>query len=119
MVHLKTAGTSYLEALRAITGVKPALFRDIYRLAFELYEQDRATYHVSAEPDRAPQIENLSDEELPAVLDQFDAREILHVTFGSALAQFGDPIKEVLVAHEEAHYLVLETHFVRHLEPFV
>jgi len=119
MVHLKTAGTSYLEALRAIAGVKPALFRDIYRLAFELYEQDRATYHVSAEPDRAPQIENLSDEELPAVLDQFDAREMLHVTFGSALAQFGDPIKEVLVAHEEAHYLVLETHFVRHLEPFV
>ena len=119
MVHLKTAGTSYLEALRAIAGVKPALFRDIYRLAFELYEQDRATYHVSAEPDRAPQIENLSDEELPAVLDQFDAREMLHVTFGSALAQFGDPIKEALVVHEEVHYQVLENHFVRHLEPFV
>ena len=119
MVHLKTAGTSYLEALRAIASVKPALFRDIYRLAFELYEQDRATYHVSAEPDRAPQIENLSDEELPAVLDQFDAREMLHVTFGSALAQFGDPIKEALVVHEEVHYQVLENHFVRHLEPFV
>jgi hypothetical protein len=118
MVHLKTAGTSYLEALRAIASVKPALFRDIYRLAFEFYEQDRATYHVSAEPSRAPQIENLGDEELPAVLDQFDAREMLHVTFGSALAQLGDPIKEVLVAHEETHYLVLETHFVRHLEPF-
>jgi hypothetical protein len=119
MVHLKTAGTSYLEALRAIAGVKPALFRDIYRLAFELYEQDRATYHVSAEPDQAPQIENLSDEELPAVLDQFDAREMLHVTFGSALAQFGNPIKEALVEHEEVHYQVLENHFVRHLEPFV
>jgi hypothetical protein len=119
MVHLKTAGTSYLEALRAIAGVKPALFRDIYRLAFELYEQDRATYHVSAEPDQAPQIEILSDEELPAVLDQFDAREMLHVTFGSALAQFGDPIKEALVGHEEVHYQVLENHFVRHLEPFV
>jgi hypothetical protein len=118
MVHLKTAGTSYLEALRTIASVKPALFRDIYRLAFELYEQDRATYHVSADPSRAPQIENLGDEELPAVLDQFDAREMLHVTFGSALAQLGDPIKETLVAHEEAYTQVLETHFVRHLEPF-
>jgi hypothetical protein len=53
------------------------------------------------------------------VLDQFDAREMLHVTFGSALAQFGDPIKEALVGHEEVHYQVLENHFVRHLEPFV
>ncbi len=118
MVHLKTAGTSYLEALRTIASVKPALFRDIYRIAFKLYEQDRATYHVSADTSRAPQIENLSDEELPTVLDQFDAREMLHVTFGSALAQLGDPIKEALVAHEEAYYQALETHFVKHLEPF-
>jgi hypothetical protein len=119
VLHLKTAGTSYLEALRTIAGVKPALFRDIYRLAFECYEQDRATYHVSADPLRAPQIESLSDEELPAVLEQFDAREMLHVTFGSALAQFRDRLNDVLVAHEEAHYQALENHFMRHLLPFV
>jgi hypothetical protein len=53
------------------------------------------------------------------VLEQFDAREMLHVTFGSALAQYGDPLKEALDAHEQAHYRALETHFVRHLEPFV
>ena len=118
MVHLKTAGTSYLEALRAIAAVKPALFRDIYRLAFERYGEDRATYHVSADPARAPQLEDLGDTDLPAVLEQFDAREMLHVTFGSALAQYGDPLKEALEAHEQAHYRALETHFVRHLEPF-
>ncbi len=118
MVHLKTAGTSYLEALRAIAAVKPELFRGIYRLAFERYGGDRATYHVSADPARAPQLEDLGDGDLPAVLEQFDAREMLHVTFGSALAQYGDPLKETLEAHEQAHYRALETHFVRHLEPF-
>jgi hypothetical protein len=118
MVHLKTAGTSYLEALRAIAVVKPALFRDIYRLAFECYGGDRATYHVSADPARAPQLEDLGDGDLPAVLEKFDAREMLHVTFGSALAQYGDPLKEALDAHEQAYYRALETHFVRHLEPF-
>lgn len=118
MVHLKTAGTSYLEALRAIAAVKSALFRDIYRLAFERYGEDRATYHVSADPARAPQLEDLGDGDLPAVLEQFDAREMLHVTFGSALAQYGGPLKEVLEAHEQAHYRALESHFVRHLEPF-
>ena len=33
LVHLKTAGTSYLEALRAIAGVDPAFFREILALA--------------------------------------------------------------------------------------
>jgi hypothetical protein len=118
IVHLKTAGTSYLEALRVIAEVKPTLFRDIYRLAFERYGGDRATYHVSADPARAPQLEDLGDEQLPAVLEQFDAREMLHVTFGSALALYGNSLKEALDAHEQAHYRALETHFVRHLEPF-
>jgi hypothetical protein len=48
-VHLKTAGTSYLEALRAVARVDPGLFREILSLARERYDEDRATYHVSAE----------------------------------------------------------------------
>jgi hypothetical protein len=79
---LKTAGTSYLEALRAVAGSDPALFREILAFAIDHYEQERASYHVSAEMSRAPRPEALSDAELPAVLDQFDARQALHVTFG-------------------------------------
>ncbi|MEA3334885.1 MAG: tagaturonate epimerase family protein [Chloroflexota bacterium] len=118
VVHLKTAGTSYLEALRAIARVEPDLFRAIYELAFLRYDEDRATYHVSAETDRAPRPEVVPDSVLPDVLDQFDAREMLHVTFGSALARYGDQIKAALIANEEAHYAAIETHFDRHLAPF-
>lgn len=118
LVHLKTAGTSYLEALRAIAQVQPALFRTIYELAFQRYDEDHQTYHVSAEPARAPQAQDLSDADLPAVLDQFDAREMLHVTFGSALARYGDDIKATLRAHEEDHYAAIEAHFDRHLAAF-
>ena len=118
LVHLKTAGTSYLEALRAIAQVQPALFRPIYALAFERYNEDRKTYHVSAEPARAPRLENLTDDALPAVLDQFDAREMLHVTFGSALQRYGDAIKSTLRVHEDAHYAAIEAHFDRHLATF-
>jgi hypothetical protein len=118
LVHLKTAGTSYLEALRAIAQVQPALFRPIYELAFERYDEDRKTYHVSAEATRAPRLEDLSDDVLPAVLDQFDAREMLHVTYGSALTRYGDDIKATLRTHEEVHYAAIEVHFDRHLTPF-
>jgi hypothetical protein len=118
MAHLKTAGTSYLEALRAVAGVAPDLFRKILALAIERYPEDRATYHVSADAAKLPAPEALADDELAAVLDTFDGREVLHVTFGSALDAYGDELKAVLDAHEDAHYAALERHFVRHLTPF-
>jgi hypothetical protein len=118
MVHLKTAGTSYLEALRAIARVEPRLFRAVYSLAFDRYEEERATYHVSARPERAPQPGSVDDSALPEVVSQFDAREMLHVTYGSALARFQDDIDRVLTDHEEEHYNTVAAHFDRHLAPF-
>jgi hypothetical protein len=118
MIHLKTAGTSYLEALRVVTQADRALFREILAFARQRYEQDRASYHVSAEVRRVPAPADLPDERLPDLLEDFDARQVLHVTFGSTLARFGTELKAVLRAHEELHYATLERHFVRHLEPF-
>jgi tagaturonate epimerase len=118
-VHLKTAGTSYLEALRAIARVKPALFREIAELAIERYPTDRATYHVSAELAKVPSLSTVNDVALPDLLDQFDAREVLHVTFGSALAKFGDEIRATLQAHRLEHSQALVRHFIKHLQPFV
>jgi hypothetical protein len=118
VAHLKTAGTSYLEALRAVAGVDPALFREILGLAIERYAVDRVTYHVSADAGKVPAPDTLADEELASVLDTFDGREVLHVTFGSVLDAYGDRLKAVLDAYEEEHYAALKAHFVKHLEPF-
>jgi hypothetical protein len=119
LVHLKTAGTSYLEALRAVAQVSPAFFRTILAFAIQRYPEDRATYHVSADLRNVPEIESLRDQELPGVLDQFDTRQVLHVTFGSVLESFGEELMGVLAAHEEIHYAALQTHFEKHLSPFV
>ncbi|GAB4540139.1 MAG: D-tagaturonate epimerase UxaE [Anaerolineae bacterium] len=126
LVHLKTAGTSYLEALRAIAGTDPDLFREILAFAFERYEEDRASYHVSADPARVARPDQLADDELVTVLDDFDGREMLHVTFGSVLTsrepdgsyRFRDRLLGALKANEEAHYADLEAHFDRHIAPF-
>ncbi|UCC63359.1 MAG: hypothetical protein JSV36_21940, partial [Anaerolineae bacterium] len=119
LVHLKTAGTSYLEALRVMAQVEPAFFCQILSLARDRYEKDRVTYHVSAQLARVPLAEDLTDADLPDLLEQFDARQVLHVTFGSALDRFGDRLKRALQEHEQVYYTVLETHFERHLAAFV
>ncbi|MCC7165363.1 MAG: hypothetical protein IT331_22885 [Anaerolineae bacterium] len=56
-----------------------------------------------------------SDIELVALLDQFDAREVLHVTFGSALAQFGGEIHTTLRQFHDEYTTTLATHFSKHL----
>jgi len=123
LVHLKTAGTSYLEALRAIAAVEPGLFREIYEFARERYETDKATYHVSADLANVRPAAELADDELAAVLDEFDTRQALHVTFGSVLTadegeRFRPRIYAALEAEEEAHYAALEKHLARHAAPF-
>ncbi|NIO69885.1 MAG: hypothetical protein GTN71_12865, partial [Anaerolineae bacterium] len=108
-----------LEALRAIASIAPPLFREILAFAHERYGEDKATYHVSADPAKVPAPDQLADSELAGVLDLFDGRQVLHVTFGSVLERFGQRLKEMLAQHEEVHYAALETHFRKHLTPFM
>jgi hypothetical protein len=127
LVHLKTAGTSYLEALRTIAAFDPAFFREIYAFAREHYETDRHSYLLSGRLDRAPLPESMSDAALPTLLNQFDAREILHATYGSVLTAkkangtflFYDKLMAILRANPEAYVANLEKHFIKHLKPFV
>lgn len=126
LVHLKTAGTSYLEALRTVAGLDADLFREIYALARDRYDTDRATYHVSAETGGAPAPADVADEDLPGLLDHVQARQILHVTFGSVLdaetaegsPRFRTRLMTLLRTHPEAYADALDRHFSRHLAPF-
>jgi hypothetical protein len=121
LVHLKTAGTSYLEALRTVASVDPEFFLEIYAFAREHYETDRASYHVSAQLGRAPVPPGAKD--VSGLLNQFDAREILHVTFGSVLradggARFAGRLRNLLAEQADLYAGNLEAHFLRHLKPF-
>jgi len=126
LVHLKTAGTSYLEALRTVAAFEPGLFREIYGFALEHYDADKVSYRVSAQLERAPKPGDVKDSDLPAVCDQFDARQALHVTFGSVLNWrneddsflFKDRLYTFLNNHPEGYAERLEAHFIRHLQPF-
>lgn len=113
LAHVKTAGTSYLEALRVLAVMEPAFFRQILDLSLQRYPIDRATYCVSAELDKVPRIP--TDADLPALLDDFHAREVLHVTFGSILMQFGVQLKDAFIKHQNAYRLGLKAHFEKHL----
>jgi hypothetical protein len=126
LVHLKTAGTSYLEALRVVARKDPALFRRILDFAFERFDTDKASYHISARLEVIPRSNQLPDAELESVLNQTDGRQLLHVTFGSVLTTkgadsnylFRDAVRDCLIDNETEHYTVLKQHLGRHVAPF-
>jgi len=123
LFHLKTAGTSYLEALRVVARHDVPMFREIIRFCRDRFETDRATYHISAALDKVPGEGSLSDGDLERVyLDEDDGRQILHVTFGSVLTakEDGRPIFRgrlySLLNREAATYVeVLQKHIGRHI----
>ncbi len=126
-VHVKTAGTSYLEALRTIASTDTALFREILDFSRDQYETEKKSYHVSADLGNVPPSEKLTDKELLGLFGQNDARQVLHVTFGRVLtAETGDGgclfkerILNCLKENEDIHYDILIKHFQRHIAPFV
>lgn len=128
--HVKTAGTSYLEALRVVARHDPALFRRIVGFARERYDTDKATYHVHATVAGTPAPEDLPDNqavereylelwsEVPEGVGFTKAgRQILHCTFGSVLTDptLGGELRGVLESHPETYTEVLADHFARHL----
>jgi hypothetical protein len=129
--HVKTAGTSYLEALRVAAWHDEALFRRIVDKARRHYDQDKATYHVTADIGQLPTSEDMRDiKQLEAIyLGRWSdvpagrgftepGRQVLHCTFGTVLmdAELGPLIRQLLEAHSPTYSEVLCDHFTRHLQ---
>jgi hypothetical protein len=132
MFHVKTAGTSYLEALRVVAIHEPALFRRIIDFSRSRYDTDKATYHVSATVGGTAAPQSVRDDRQlqQLYLENWDdvpadrgftapGRQILHCTFGSVLtdAELGKAVHQVVRENPQTYRSVLADHFVRHLQP--
>ena len=116
LVHLKTAGTSWAEALRVIAHNDPDLMREILALALDSFEANRKSYHLSCDPTKIPT--DPTDDEVAQLMDRVDSRQVLHVGYGAILEEFGPRLYQVWNDHEEEHYGIIADHFVKHLTPF-
>ena len=118
-VLLCPCSAKHAVALRLVAECDPALFRAMLDHARAHFEHDRKAYFLDAQLSKVPAGEAVSDPDLPDLLNQFDARQVLHVAFGSIHDAYGDPLCTLIAAHEDAFRAGLERHFTRHLSPFV
>ncbi|MFW6250404.1 MAG: tagaturonate epimerase family protein [Alkalispirochaetaceae bacterium] len=117
-LHLKTSGTSWLEALRVIAEKEPALYRKLHSRALEHYPEALKYYHITADLSKIAPLERTSDRELPSYLDHPDCRQMLHISYGGILStqELADQLFAALHLHEERYNELLIGHFTRHLE---
>jgi len=125
-VHVKTAGTNWLEALRVIAEIDPSLFVRIYDYAVKSLLEAKKYYHVAVDEKSAPDVTKLDEDSISSLLVLEESRQILHITYGALLLAkndsgkplFKDLIYDLLNDNEELYYEKLAIHIGNHMMPF-
>ncbi len=124
LLHVKTAGTSYLEALRVVARVDTPFLRELAEYCSGRFAEDRASYHLSTTQADVEALRGTPDDKLEAVfLDRFAGRQLMHATYGSVLTKgegadgrpYRDRLMEILANNEALHMEFVTRHFDKHL----
>jgi tagaturonate epimerase len=118
ILHVKTSGTSWLEAIGTVAEKNPQLYRKIHQKALEHFEESKAHYYVSGDPDKVESPDLRKDEALIDYLGNDDSRQLLHITYGFILADSAlkQELYQTLEENEEHYYGRLISHIGRHLD---
>lgn len=118
--HLKTSGTSYLEALHTIALTEPELFRAILKKSVAALPDALRLYHITVDFNTLPAPDAIPAPALKGFLDESCAagRQLLHITSGAVLGG-GEPaltktFRAALLKHDPVYGKCLSKHFKRH-----
>jgi len=125
-LHLKTTGTSWLEAMRLVALRNPSLYREIHRYALSLFKEASKRYPVTTDFNQITNLQELHNQELPCLLDQEDSRKLLNIPNGFVINAkdedgknlFRDPLYHTLMQYEEEYWSLLEKHIENHLNSY-
>ena len=121
--HVKTAGTNWLEAVRIVAKFNPQLYRRMHAYALEHFLEAKAYYHVTTDITAIKPLEQTEDSALHTYMDDNNARQLLHITYGLLLQaknEAGEPLFKTEFFHtlseqEEQYDAALAGHIGKHL----
>lgn len=124
ILHVKTAGTNWLEAVRVIAKTNPSLYRRMHVFALENFEETLKYYYVTPDLASIKPLDDVSDIDLPDYMNDDAARQLFHVTYGLILTNkdnqghftFRDEFYKTLHDHEEEYTKALVKHIGKHVD---
>ncbi|MCT3398811.1 tagaturonate epimerase family protein [Lentilactobacillus hilgardii] len=122
--HVKTAGTNWLEALRVIAHKDPKFMLELYKFSYENLDDVKAFYVFNAQTDgTAPKPESITTENVMDLLDNDDARQVLHTMYGSIMNLkhnyhyvYRDKLWNILLKNQALYDKYLNIHIAEHLD---
>lgn len=116
-LHVKTSGTSWLEAVALMAQINPRLYRRIHQCALDNFANAQAYYHVSGDVLKVKDLNQVDDEHLLDYFSDPNARQLLHITFGFILGtpELKEPFFQLLFDHAPLYAERLEKHIGKHL----
>ncbi|MBM3702395.1 MAG: hypothetical protein FJW63_05325 [Actinobacteria bacterium] len=116
LFHIKTSGTTWLEAMRVIAICNEELFRELYQIAIGRFEENRKDYKISLDCSVLPKtLFDIKNEELPKLIDRRETRQLFHISYGSFLEKRRKEIYETIFKNEEKYYELVANCLGRHL----
>lgn len=97
--HIKTSGSTWMEALRTISQCDTSLFKKIIGLALVNARENSKAYFIDLDFKRLQDLLNTKNLEELIEIDQ--TRQLLHISYGSVLGKYKEEIKECLFANEK------------------
>ncbi len=122
--HVKTAGTNWLEALRVIAHKDPKFMLELYKFSYENLDDVKDFYVFNAQTNgTAPKPEDMNTENVMDLLDDDDARQILHTMYGSIMNLkhnyhyvYRDKLWNILLKNQALYDRYLNIHIAEHLD---
>ncbi len=111
--HVKTSGTSWLEAVRLIALEDRALFEALYTHCLQTLPASKKAYHVDITVDHFPP--TVPDGSALAFLDTPNVRQLFHISYGALLDAYRNEMEQVWKAHDTRLQEMVEQHIGRHV----
>ena len=73
--------------MKLIAKCEPELYREVHAFALERFEDAKKYYVVTTDITKIPELSALSDEQLPQLFENNDARQLIHITYGFILSE--------------------------------
>jgi uncharacterized protein YqkB len=112
--HLKTSGTSYLEAIKLVAEKDQEFFKKIWKTCLEKREEMDKYYHLSCDPFSVP-----TDLKPSEYLNNPDARQTLHVSYMFVLNpkyDFRNKFYEILTNYQSEYQEHVSNHIEKHVK---
>lgn len=115
--HVKTSGTSWLEAVETISKNDPSLYRRMHTAALRGVEAAKRHYAVHCDLQNIPPLDSVDDIYLPNYLKQNDSRQLMHITYGHILSdpELKKAIFDFLIENRDLYESEAEELYQRHL----